>query len=302
MRRAALAIPAAAVALALSSAPVFAGLPALDFDQGIDASDMLKAARAQAADSKVAKDVAVRPLYRRYDRDCVKFTIGAKDAPQTESVWLRSTEWVQECHPTGPNGSQNCYDRPGYTYREHASITIRNRGELFPWEYDSFDVCLEGPWLNIWNRETAYEYKTVQGGSYNGDFVLAPVKKIQMKPDPTGVLAQSLSPQMTAVFKDKWASYYAGETTVLVAALRKSVPGWFDATLVQKELSFPAADSYIVDFQAFAKEFSQKLEAGKSYYVEYSLKRIGKISKDKLVKVGESDKAVYQPAPAALGR
>ncbi|MBI4676527.1 MAG: hypothetical protein HY748_02970 [Elusimicrobia bacterium] len=308
MRRVSLVIPAAVVALVLSSAiQAYAGgagaeLPGLDFDQGIDASDVLKVAREKAADSKVAKDVAVRPLYRRYERDCVNFTIGANDAPQTEAVWLRSTEWVEECHPTGPNGSQTCYERPGMTYRERAQITIRDRQTLFPWEYDSFDVCLEGPWLNIWSRETAYEYKTVQGGSYNGNFVLVPVKKIQMKPDPAGIVAQSFTPRMAFAARDKWVSYYAGETTVLALKLRKSVPGWFDATLLEKELSFAAAETYTVDFMAYAKEFSQKLEAGKPYYVEYSFKRIGKISKDKLMKVGESDKAVYQSAPAALGR
>ncbi|MBI5624688.1 MAG: hypothetical protein HY924_12990 [Elusimicrobia bacterium] len=302
MRRAALVIPAAVMAFALLAATVRAEAPALDFDQGVNASDVLKAAKAAAADSKVGKDVVVRPLYRRYDRDCVNFTIGADDAPQTEAVWLRSTEWVQECHPTGPNGAQTCYDRPGYTYRERASVAIRDRGRLFPWEYDSFDVCLEGPWLNIWSRETAYEYKTVRGGTYNGGFVLSPVKKLRMKPDPAGIRVQALSPQLAALFRDKWASYYAGETVVLSLKLRKSVPGWFDATLLERELSFAAAETYGVDFMAFAGEFSQKLEAGKPYYVEYSFKRLSKISTDKLQKAGESDKVVYQPAAAALGR
>ncbi|MFA6318829.1 MAG: hypothetical protein WC943_15580 [Elusimicrobiota bacterium] len=301
MRKIALVIPAAVLALALSS-QVRAEAPGLDFDQGIDASDVLKAAKQAAAQSTIAKDAPVSAMYRRYDRDCVNFTIRAADAPQTEAVWLRSTEWVQECHPSGPNGSQTCYDRPGYTYRERASIAIRDRGEMFPWEFDSFDVCLEGPWLNIWARETSYEYKTVQGGTYDGGYVLAPVKKIKMRPDPVGIVAQSFTPRMVVSFKDKWASYYAGETTVLVLKLRKSVPGWFDATLLERELSFTAAETYAVDFMAYAGEFSQKLEAGKPYYVEYSFKRLSKISTDKLQKVGETDKVSYQPAPAALGR
>ena len=51
--------------------------------------------------------------------------------------------------------------------------------------------------------------------------------------------------------------------------------------------------------ESLRKEFSQKLEAGKNYYVEYSFKRVGKISKPDLMKVGETDKAAYQPASLA---
>ncbi|MBI4678093.1 MAG: hypothetical protein HY748_10970 [Elusimicrobia bacterium] len=327
MSKTAIWMTAAALVFALSSAR--AELPALDFDQGIDVSDVLKTARANAAEQKrTAKAMPVRAFYTRYDRDCAHFSIGPNDNPQTSEVWLRSTEWVEECYPGpnpppypnppyppyprpyrdvaahsghGPNG-QNCYERPGRTYQERASVSIRDRQPLLPWEYDSFDVCLEGPWLSLYQRETAYQYLVVQGGNYDGKYVLSPVKKIRMKPDPAGIVTQSFAADMALTLKDRWASYYANERTVLVLKLRKDVPNWFDATLLEKELTVPAAETYAVDFNAFASEFSQKLEAGKKYYVDYSFKRLGVVSKDTLMKVGETDRAVYQPAPAAVGR
>ncbi|MBI5208804.1 MAG: hypothetical protein HY927_02380 [Elusimicrobia bacterium] len=307
MRTAVIMVPATVLALALSAVPACAEgagaeLPTLDFDQGINVSDVIKAVKEKAAENKDAQAVAAHAYYTRYDRDCVNFTIGAGDPPQTQSVWLRSTEWVEECYPQGPNGQQVCHQRPGFTWQERASVTLRDRQPLLPWEYDRFQVCLEGPWVGIYEREAAYDYKVVQGGNRDGDFVLAPVKKIAMSPDPTGILAQSLTPSLALTLKDKWASYYAGERTVLVLKLKKDVPNWFDPTLLEKELAFPAAEAYAVDFMAYVKEFSQGLEAGKKYYVDYSFKRVGKISKDKLMKVGETDRAAYQPAPQAVGR
>ncbi|MBI5622886.1 MAG: hypothetical protein HY924_03820 [Elusimicrobia bacterium] len=332
MKKAALMIPASAMALLLSlAAPVRAEAPAPDFDQGVDASDILQKAKAIASeDKKAGAQGPVAQYFTRYDRDCASFTFRPEDNPASTEVLLRSTEWVEECYPAPqppyppyppqqpyprpgyprlldgrtPHSSsgQNCYERPGRTYQERASVAIRDRQALYPWEYDSFQVCLEGPWLRLDDLETAYEYKTVQGGNYDGRYVVSPIKKIRMKPDPAGITARSLGSDMTLSLADRWASHYAGEQTVLILKLKKHVPNWFDALLVEKELSFPSAGSYIVDLKAFAGEFSQKLEAGKKYYVDYSFKRVGKISKDSVMKVGETDKAVYQPSPSALGR
>ncbi|MFA6316916.1 MAG: hypothetical protein WC943_05805, partial [Elusimicrobiota bacterium] len=324
-------IQAAALTLAVSLAtPVRAETPALDFDQGFDVSDILQKAKAAASEEKKASESApVAAFFTRYDRDCARFTFGPKDNPQGLEVMLRSTEWIEECHPIpnpphyppppphrpGQNprwppaaltahasSGQNCWERPGRSYNERASVSIRDRQELFPWEYDSFEVCLEGPWLSLRSIETAYAYKTVQGGNYDGRYVVAPIQKVAMKPDPAGITVQQFAADMTLTLRDKWASYYQGEQTVLVLKFAKDVPNWFDPTLLEKELTVAAAETYTVDFKAFASEFSQKLEAGKKYYAIYSFKRLSKISKDSLMKVGETDRAAYQPAPAALGR
>ncbi len=298
------AVLAATALIAPLGTPARAELPELKFDQGIDVKAFLKEAKSQAAEKKLAADhVSARPLYRRTERDCARFTFGPNDAPVSEAVWLRSTEWIEECYPSGPNGGQHCHERPGFTYRERVQITLRDRQPLLPWEFDRFEVCLDGPWLDIYDRETAYDYKLVAGGSRDGDLVLSPIKKIRMRPDPAGIVAESLSSGLNLTLRDRWASYYAGEQTVLVLKLRRDVPNWFDPTLLEKEIRMETAERYAVNFLNYAGEFSQKVEAGKKYYVEWSFKRLSKISTDKLQKVGETEKVAYQPGSSlAIGR
>ncbi|MDD5627715.1 MAG: hypothetical protein PHU21_01530 [Elusimicrobia bacterium] len=302
----------AAFVLALSLPPAArAESSGLNFDQGVNASDILKQAKALSAQDKSV----ISPAYighTRYDRDCRTVTFNPSDQPASGRIPLRSTEWIEECNNygggtyPGPGGhpipvppGQNCWERPGYSYTGEAQITLRDRLQLFPWEYDKFEVCLEGPWYSLYTVAAAYEYKMVQGGNRDGDFVLAPVKKTAMKPDPAGIVAQGFSANMVLSLKDKWASYYQGEQTVLKVELIKEVSFWPDQTVLDKEISAPPAEAYTVDFLAYAKEFSQKLQPGQKYYVRYAFKRIGKISKPDLTKVGNTDKVVYQPATLA---
>ncbi|MCX5794264.1 MAG: hypothetical protein NTY77_02055 [Elusimicrobia bacterium] len=305
-------LAAAAFGLTLATPPAArAESSGLNFDQGVSASDILKQAKAQTAQDKSV----IAPAYigsTRYDRDCRTVTFSPTDQPASGQIDLRSTEWITECNNTGggtypgPGGhpipvppQQNCWERPGYSYSGQAQIMLRDRLQLFPWEYDKFEVCLEGPWYSLYTIDAAYEYKMVQGGNRDGDFILAPLKKKAMKPDPAGIVAQGLSANMILSLKDKWASYYQGEQTVLKVELRKEVSFWPDQTVLDKEISVAPADAYTVDLMAYAKEFSQKLEPGKKYYVRYAFKRIGSISKPDLMKVGDTDKVPYQPATLA---
>lgn len=285
---------------ALSAAMARAEAPSLNFDQGVDIKAALDQARQSAA-KDTAKVSAARVSATRYETDCVRFTFAPDDAATSEAVWLRSTEWVEECHWGDPrHGGRQCWERPGYTYRERVQITLRDRKPLLPWESDTFRVCLQGPWLDIDDVATAYDYKVVNGGDRNGHFVLAPTKKTPMKPDPAGIAAQSLSSALALTLKDKWASYYAGEKVSFKLTLKKDVPNWFDPTLIEKEVVFAAADPYSVDLKAYAGEFSQKLEAGKKYYVKISFKRLGQVSKDSSVDIGETEHVEYRPAAPAF--
>lgn len=267
-------------------------------EPAFDAGALLKEAKSRAADSKDAVQ-AESVGFRRYDSDCVTFTFNPGDAPVSETVYLRSTEWVEECHQTGDprhGGGRQCWERPGMTYNERVRITIQDRQELFPWEYDKFRVCLQGPWLNWDDVATAYEYKSVRGGSRDGDIVLAPVKKLRMRPDPTGILMKPLSSSMSLPLTDKWADYYAkaDEKVVLKLTFKKDVPNWFDPTLLETEVEFPTVPAQ-VDLLQFASKFSEKLQAGKKYYVKLSFKRVGRISKEDWVEAGETTPVAYQP-------
>ena len=96
--------------------------------------------------------------------------------------------------------------------------------------------------------------------------------------------------------KDRWASYYAGGSIVLSLTLKRERAGWFDDTLLEKELSLPAAESYRVRFSDFASEFSKPLEPGKNYYVQWKFKRVGAVSRPTWQKQKETATAAFPGA------
>lgn len=280
------------------AAPVIAEDAAVDFDQGVDASAILKQAKQAAkADTKVVDAQYVGG--RRTIRDCVTVSFGANDPAVSPTFSLRSQEYIEECYQTGDprnGGGRHCYERPGMSYHELASVTLQDRKPLLPWERDTFQVCLDGPWLSIYDVETAYDYRLISGGSYNGRYVLAPGRKTAQRPDPVGVLGE-LDASMKFSLKDKWASYYPGETIEIKYKLKKHVENWFDPVIVEGSVTVPVAESYLVDLSK-----SSGLQNGKSYYVEYSIRRIGSVSTDKFTRALESNKATRAAMFLALNR
>ncbi|OGS41739.1 MAG: hypothetical protein A2506_09285 [Elusimicrobia bacterium RIFOXYD12_FULL_66_9] len=180
-------------------------------------------------------------------------------------------------------------------------VTIRDRQPLLPWEHDRFRVCLDGPWLYSDVLEAAYDYKLVSAGADNGNIVVAPTRKVAMRPDPVGVLAD-LSGQFVMNFKDKWASYYPGENIVLKITLKKEVKFWPDYAVLEKEIALPVSEAYKVDLSRFLSDFTAKPEAGKNYYAVYSIKRTGSVSKNDFTKGIETGRVSYAPASLAFNR
>lgn len=280
------------------AAPVLAETAAVDFDQAIDASAILKQAKEAAkADTKVVDAQYIGG--RRTVQDCVTVSFGANDPAVSPTFSLRSVEYVEECYQTGDprnGGGRQCYERPGMSYHELASVTLQDRQPLLPWERDAFRVCLDGPWLSIYDVETAYDYRLISGGSYNGRYVLAPGRKTAQRPDPVGVLGE-LDSAMKLSLKDKWTSYYAGETIEIKYALKKHVENWFDPVVAEGAVTVPVAETYLVDLSR-----SSGLQNGKSYYVEYSIRRIGKVSTDKFTRTLETNKASRAAMSLAFNR
>lgn len=286
----------AAVVAALGVAAAQAA-PAVSFDDGVDAKAFLSEAKKAAKADKT--DLKAAGLKYRAERDCARFTFSPDGPTTSEAVWLRSTEYDEECTQTGDprhGGGRFCHEVPRWTHRERVQLELRNRQKLFPWERETFEVCLEGSWLNLYAIRTAHEYKANRSG---GDYVLNAGARKAMDPDVNGIAAGAPTAKDKALaveFKDQWASYYTGEKVKIKAALRREVEGWFDPTLKEVELEFDAADAYTIDFNAYAKDFSEALKPGKKYYVEWGFSRIGKVSKPTYMKVGDGPTAVYQPA------
>lgn len=285
------------MAAVLASVSTAQAAPSVNFDTGVDAKAFLSQAKKEAKADKT--DLKGAGLKYRTERDCARFTFSPDGPTTSEAVWLRSTEYYEECHQTGDprhGGGRYCREVPRYTHRERVQLELRNRQKLFPWEKETFEVCLDGSWLNLYSIRTAHEYKANRSG---GDYVLNAGARKAMDPDAGGIEASAPAAQDKAVavtFKDRWASYYTGEKVKIKASLKREVEGWFDPTLKEVEVEFDAAEAYTLDFNAYAKDFSEALKPGKKYYVEWGFSRHGKVSKDTYMKVGDGPTAVYQPS------
>ena len=276
----------------------FAEEPNIDFDGGAADISGIVASMKAAEKPEGEADLKEIRIARRTERDCVRFTFEPDGPEVSEAVWLRSTEYRRECHWVGDprrGGRQECRDVPGRTYRERVQVELRERKTLYPWERESVAVCLDGNWLSIREVDLAHHYTSARSG---GRYTLTAGEKKPMNPDRGGISAEAPAvsgDNLSVTFSDRWASYYAGESVVLSFRLKRVVEGWFDPTLVEKEVAFPAADFYRVDFAQFAGEFSESLKPGKKYYVEWGFKRVGRISKDAYIKRGDSPHGEYRP-------
>jgi hypothetical protein len=279
---------------ALLSAPAVAA----DFEAA--ASD-IKGVVTKAKDAAKKDKTEVKPIQAKYrsDRDCVHFRFKPEGPEVSDAVWLRSTEYREECHwqgdPRRGGGGRVCHEVPAWTHRERVQLSLEGRQKLFPWEDEVFEVCLDGRWLSAYAVRVSHKYEANRQG---GDYTMVAKQRIPGIHDKFGLSARVLYPAggVKAVFHDKWASYYPGEKVFVKAKLRREINNWPDSTLGEKEFTFDTADSYEIDFSEFAK----KLKGGKKYYVEYGFKRIGKVSKEKYIKTGDSPSFVYRESLAPM--
>jgi hypothetical protein len=289
----------------LAIMPAAAEMPVLDFDSGAADVSAIVADAQESSDTQDAEITSVQAKYRS-DRDCASFLFAPGDEGVSDRVWLRSTEWVEECHyegdPRRGGGGRVCREVPRWTHREVVQVRLEGRQSQLPWENESFTVCLDGRWLSIHENYAAHKYSSRE---LSGQFTLTAGAKKAMRPDPAGIRLDApvnSGANLSATFTDKWSEYYGGETTEFQVKLRRQVDGWFDSTLVEKTVSLPAAASYTVNFADYAADFTSKLKAGKKYYVEWSFKRLGSVSTDRKMKVGDSNTVVYQPTLQIVSR
>lgn len=273
----------------------------VSFDQGVD----VKAAISQAAASDVAVPAVPAATRGTYDRDCVRFRFGPSDEEITSrKVYLRSTELETVCHTVmvpGPDGTQvphqSCHEQAGMTWHRYAQIKVNPR-ELFPWERDVFEVCLRGPWLDIYGRDTAYRYDAKrEGSSYDTLFTLTAREKTPMDPDEEGVSYAGFSyVDGKFVFKasDKWAKEYAGEKIVIKVDLYKDNWWIFDGYRGSKEFTFDASEGYEMSFteddlaKPEVEDDMDDFRGASKYYLKWGFTRVGKISTDDFVKKGKT--------------
>lgn len=282
----------------------------VDFDRGVNTK--LFAEKA-AAELPVARPV---PGFSHYSRDCARFAFGPADGDQvSDRLWLRSTEYIQECRTDyvqqchtvmvpGPNHTQvpqqqcqtvpvqHCWERPGMTWSQTAQVKVLAR-KLLPWERESFDVCLEGPWANFYVNEAAYKYSVGRQGNYDALYELAPQYKVPMAADENGLGYVDFSysdGKFNFKVSDRWAKEYAGEKVAIKVDLYSE--GWwvFNGYKGSKEFTFDAAGEYAMTFdekdleKPASDDRSEDFRGAKKYFLKWGFRRVGAISKNDFVK------------------
>lgn len=263
----------------------------VSFDQGASLNGFIE----QAVTSDVQVPLAL-PSRTHTTRDCVRFAFGPEDSGAlTQKVYLRSQEYVTECHTTvGPNNQpvQNCSERPGMTWYEYGQIKMAER-TLLPWEKESFDMCLQGPWLDLYVNAAGYRYTAKrEGGPGYTLFTLAAHEKTAMKADADGLNYADLSyadGKYTFKATDKWAKEYAGEKVTIKVELYKDNALFFDTFKGEKEFTFDAAETYTMTFSENELTTPEPADpmndrGAKKYFLKWGFKRVGTISKDNFVK------------------
>jgi hypothetical protein len=279
------------------------------FDQGVNVSEIIS--QAQNSDLAIPAPVAARGSYTR---DCARFSFGPSDTELvSERVWLRSQEYITECHTVmvpGPNNTmvptQQCYERPGMSWNQTGQIKIAPRA-LLPWERESFEMCLNGPWLDLYVNEAGYRYTARREGNYDTLFVLTPQNKIAMRPDENGLSFGTFSyadGKFTLTASDKWAKEYAGEKVAIKVELYSEGWWFFNGFKGSKEFTFDAAGNYSMtfaeaDLEKAAADEPADTRATKKYFVKWGFKRVGAISKDNFVKKGQTP-SIDPKAPATV--
>lgn len=285
-----------------------AGLAAaqVNFDRGVDVKKFISEAKASETAVPAVKGLG------HNTRDCARFSFSDGAEQTSPRVWLRSQEYVQECTTImqpGPNGQmvpvQNCHERPGMSWSQTAQIKIGARA-LLPWETETFDVCLDGPFMDIYANEAAYKYSVARDGGYDVLYTLTPGAKTPMKADENGINFGAFSyagGKYTFSAADRWAKEYAGEKTEITVELYKDNVLFFDGFKGSKTFSFDAAETYTMTFSEddLAKAAAEEPAAdrgSKKYFLKWGFKRVGAISKDNYVKKGKTPVLDLNAAPA----
>lgn len=287
----------------------------VNFDQGVNMKEVV----SRAVNADPALPAAPAPKIGHYSRDCARFSFGPGDKELvSEKVYLRSTEYetvchtqmVQQCHTVmvpGPNNTQvaqqqchmapqqYCYERPGMTWSQYGQIKVEAR-KLLPWERESFELCMQGPWMDLYVNAAAYKYAARREGSYDTLFVLTPQHKVAMKADENGLSSGNFSfvdGKFVFQVNDKWAREYAGEKVSIKIDLYRDGAWIFDGYKGSKEFTFDAAEGYTMTFDEKDLEKAAGEDAtyrdvddrgAKKYFLKWGFKRVGAISKDNFVK------------------
>ena len=198
----------------------------------------------------------------------------------------------------GQNGNWQCHERPGRTLRNSAQLNIAQR-QLFPWESESFNVCMEGDRVDFNTGSSPYSYGVDRVGMYDLTFNLTPNYRVATAPDSNGMSLASFSfkdGKFTLNVNDMWAAEYAGEQVAIKVDLVKDGFLFFNSDKGSKTFTMDAAGNYTLvfaegDMQKNKDFMDDSADKGPSkYFVKWGFQRLGKVSTNNYVDKGKTDK------------
>lgn len=297
-----------------------------------DLSELQSMKASDIKENKFFMDSAPYPDYApsrvRYSKECRDLPFFPSDTPQSFGREnLSSVEYLEQCYfrpyqEGQPNGASLHTIEPGYSYpgfswngqagewvcREVTGQTFRASAQvnlaphkLYPWEHETFHVCMEGPKVTVEARNSPYVYRVDQRGNMDLTLDVTPLHRIRLNPDPEGLSLTAFSyrdGKYTLKVDDKWAAEYAGESVRIRVALMRD--GFFgDHNLGGKDFTFAVSPSYELVFEegelltkGFAG-FGDDSRKPKKYYVNWGFFRAGSISSGSYVAKGSTGKITH---------
>lgn len=199
----------------------------------------------------------------------------------------------------GQQGTWYCHERVSQTFRATAQMNIAPR-QLYPWERESFDICMEGSRVELDTRTSPYRYSVSRDGMYDVTFNLTPSYRTPTAPDSGGLYSTEFSykeGKFTLRVGDRWPTEYAGEKVVVKVELFKDGFLFFNSSKGEKEFTFDTANGYDLVFAESDmiknKDFmddSGDLRGAKKYYVKWGFRRMGSVSTSEYINKGSTDK------------
>ncbi|OGR45295.1 MAG: hypothetical protein A2X35_03355 [Elusimicrobia bacterium GWA2_61_42] len=196
-------------------------------------------------------------------------------------------------------GTWYCHERAGRVFQATAQLNVAPR-QLYPWESEAFNVCMEADRVELDTRHSPYRYHVDRQGMYDVTFNLTPNYRTPTAPDSNGLSASSFAfrdDKFVLDVSDRWGGEYAGEKVEIKVELFKDGFLFFNSSQGEKTFTFDVARGYQL---AFAEGDLQKtaafadpggdLRGPKKFYVKWGFRRVGSISINEYVNKGSTDK------------
>jgi len=234
---------------------------------GIACGNFISLAAKKPAENSWYKNISIP------DRRVLVFYPSDK-IEQSRVFTLESREEFEYCQ-TGKKGLTCRQLSPGEMIKRKIRFQVYPAADIFPWEYNKFEISLKGRYLSARLLEGSHEWSITK--VIAGDTVLfhaRAVRKIKMDPDRNGInfeTAKYKSGILNLFFSDKWSRHYKGKTEIRFALFKNRFFVLRDEKV--GEWIFERSPEKIYKLR-LSEERIAEMKNGK-YYLKWSFRRSG---------------------------